>query len=601
MIGIGINTTLRAGTSSGVSLPVAITATGVGETSFTANWNPYPGAVYYLLDVSTSSSFSTFVYQDQYTTSTSYVVIGLSANTTYYYRVRANTEYDVDAQSFFDRVTTAGGTLTTTEKNAVNTLVGRMKIAGIWTSMKAIYPMVGASAAACAQNLKSSSFTGTFSSGWTFASTGVTPNGTSAYMSTGFVVNTEQASANNFSLGVYSGTIGSSAGTKCSLGAYNGSIETIITIRFNGNIAYLAIGETTYNNGFTNNDTHGFYVANRNTTNRAQAWKNGVKIVDVANTPGGKQTNQLYLGAENGTTNPISYDDKRNQFAFMSDGLSDANQSNLYTAVQEFQTTLSRNIGPQIVNDPDAQTYVNRVYSAGGTLTNAEANAANQLVQDLKSLGIWNKIYALYPMLGSSAAACAQNLRSSSFTASFSGGWTFTPTGVTGNGVSTYMDTTFNPSLHFLDFNNGASIYSRSDVSDESYDYGITRTGGVGHNVYLNYSGVGMRWHLQCTFGQRPQTTPTGSTGFFTGVTGASNDRRMYKNGSLLASDTQTSTTTLAQLNDTLPLGAQKSDGTFGNHSQRQYALFALHQNLTAGEVSNFNTANSTFQTTLSR
>jgi len=252
--------------------------------------------------------------------------------------------FDPDAQAFFDRVTTAGGTLSETEKTATNQLVLDMKSAGIWSSMKAVYPMVGASAAACAQNLKSSSFTGTFSSGWTFASTGVTPNGTSAYMSTGFVVNTEQASANNFSLGVYSGTIGSSAGTKCSLGAYNGSIETVITIRFNGNIAYLVIGETTYNDGFTNNDTHGFYVANRNTTNMSQAWKNGVKIVDIANTPGGKQTNQLYLGAENGPTTPISYDDKRNQFAFMSDGLSDANQSNLYTAVQAFQTTLSRQV-----------------------------------------------------------------------------------------------------------------------------------------------------------------------------------------------------------------------------------------------------------------
>ena len=252
--------------------------------------------------------------------------------------------YDVDAAAFFARVTAAGGTLTLTEKSAVNTLVIQMKADGTWTPMKAIYPMVGASAAACAQNLKSSSFTGTFSSGWTFASTGVTPNGTSAYMTTGFVVNTEQASANNFSLGVYSGTIGGSLGTKCSLGAYNGSIETIITIRFLGDIAYLVIGENTYNEGFTNTNTHGFYVANRNTTNMAQAWKNGVKIVDIANTPGGKQTNQLYLGAENGPTTTISFDNKRNQFAFMSDGLSDANQGKLYTAVQAFQTTLSRQV-----------------------------------------------------------------------------------------------------------------------------------------------------------------------------------------------------------------------------------------------------------------
>jgi phage major head subunit gpT-like protein len=57
--------------------PVATAATGVGQTSFTANWNAYSGATYYLLDVSESSDFSTFVYENQITTSTSYVVIGL--------------------------------------------------------------------------------------------------------------------------------------------------------------------------------------------------------------------------------------------------------------------------------------------------------------------------------------------------------------------------------------------------------------------------------------------------------------------------------------------------------------------------------------------
>ena len=97
---------------------------------------------------------------------------------------RVKKGFDSDAQAFFTRVTSAGGTLSATEKLATNQLVLDMKSAGIWSSMKAIYPMVGASAAACAQNLKSASFTGSFSSGWTFASTGVTPNGTSAYFNT---------------------------------------------------------------------------------------------------------------------------------------------------------------------------------------------------------------------------------------------------------------------------------------------------------------------------------------------------------------------------------------------------------------------------------
>ena len=71
--------------------PVATAATSVTGTSFVANWNTYDGATTYYLDVSISSSFSTFVLQNQAVSAptTSYTVTGLTACTTYYYRVRA--------------------------------------------------------------------------------------------------------------------------------------------------------------------------------------------------------------------------------------------------------------------------------------------------------------------------------------------------------------------------------------------------------------------------------------------------------------------------------------------------------------------------------
>ncbi|MCX6174235.1 MAG: fibronectin type III domain-containing protein [Ignavibacteriales bacterium] len=75
-------------------VPTATAATSVGETSFSANWNPVTGVTKYYLDVSTDGGFGagTFVagYQDKDVSNvTTYSVTILSINTNYYYRVRS--------------------------------------------------------------------------------------------------------------------------------------------------------------------------------------------------------------------------------------------------------------------------------------------------------------------------------------------------------------------------------------------------------------------------------------------------------------------------------------------------------------------------------
>jgi hypothetical protein len=72
--------------------PKALNDTNETANSFTANWTSVSGATSYRLDVSTSSTFGTFVsgYHDLNVGNvTSKVVSGLTANTFYYYRVRA--------------------------------------------------------------------------------------------------------------------------------------------------------------------------------------------------------------------------------------------------------------------------------------------------------------------------------------------------------------------------------------------------------------------------------------------------------------------------------------------------------------------------------
>jgi len=72
--------------------PVAQTESYIGSNSFIANWNSVSGATGYRLDVSTNSSFTSFVagYENRNVGNViSRTVTGLNASTVYHYRVRA--------------------------------------------------------------------------------------------------------------------------------------------------------------------------------------------------------------------------------------------------------------------------------------------------------------------------------------------------------------------------------------------------------------------------------------------------------------------------------------------------------------------------------
>src|SRR6476619_5699941 len=78
---------------AGNALVEAVSSAPPTRSSFMATWQTIAGTNGYLLDVSTSSSFSTYVegYHDlDVGNVTGRVVTGLNPGTTYYYRVRAN-------------------------------------------------------------------------------------------------------------------------------------------------------------------------------------------------------------------------------------------------------------------------------------------------------------------------------------------------------------------------------------------------------------------------------------------------------------------------------------------------------------------------------
>ena len=247
-------------------------------------------------------------------------------------------EGDPDAEAFFQRVVTAGGTLSETEKLAISQLVIQMKEDGIWTKMKAIYPMVGASAAACAQNLKSSSFTGTFNGGWIFASTGVKPNGSNAFMRTGCFAN--EFLANNQHFSNYSRQLTNTNAVELGLISYDSTKLNYIMFQHNTSNRYAAIqgGDTSMT---SNNDPgYGLTISNRRNSSFVQRYLRNVKL-ESSSSGNGVGTQEVFMSAISGTS---LFSTCEIAFGSMGDGLTDTDATNLTNIVNTFQTTLSRQV-----------------------------------------------------------------------------------------------------------------------------------------------------------------------------------------------------------------------------------------------------------------
>ena len=241
---------------------------------------------------------------------------------------------DSDAQAFFSRVTAAGGTLSMTEQTAVNTLTTSLKGYGIWSKMRVIYPMVGASAAACSQNLKSSSFTAVFGGGETFASTGVQygPSGVQVPLN----LNTMN-SINDISYGYYCRNDISNVGS-FGWGVGGGILNEFWIDYGDGNkYGYLFDGA---NDGGSAGDSRGFNSISRIASNIKYIQKNATVTAYSSVSSGTLSSRDFYFG---GGSQGGEFG-RENAFGFVGDGLTSTNLSDLYTAVQAFQTTLSRQV-----------------------------------------------------------------------------------------------------------------------------------------------------------------------------------------------------------------------------------------------------------------
>jgi hypothetical protein len=257
---------------------------------------------------------------------------------------------DANAQAFLD----AAVITDQTQANAVNTLVTDLKTYGLWTKMKAIYPFVGGTATTHKWNLKDprdldAAYRLAFSGAWTHSSTGALPNGANAYADS-FLTPLSALTNNNTHLSYYSRT--NTNGTFADIGvsgvgpAYTPLLA--IYIRDTDNMATRMYGyDTGENFQSANTNSQGLFIGNRTSSTVLNQWKNSTKLGTATYTNGRNITTlnlKTFIGAMNLGGTASQYTNRESAFASIGDGLSDTESANLYTAVQKYQTSLSRNV-----------------------------------------------------------------------------------------------------------------------------------------------------------------------------------------------------------------------------------------------------------------
>jgi hypothetical protein len=246
---------------------------------------------------------------------------------------------DPDAQAFLTAAAITDPTIT----SAIDTLVVQLKADGIWTKMKALYPFVGGTASTHKWNLKNpldtdAAFRLTFSGGWTHSANGALPNGTNAFANT-FLNTSTQLTLNSHSFGVYSRT--NNTTTNYVYGVTN--FANFLTNNLGGgNFVSGTSGSNLFT--YTANPSTSLIMASRTSNTVFRGFRAGVFLNQNTNSISSLPNFTFYLGARNSTNVAQFFNVHQLAFSFIGDGLSDTEAGDLYTAVQAFQTTLSRQV-----------------------------------------------------------------------------------------------------------------------------------------------------------------------------------------------------------------------------------------------------------------
>lgn len=246
----------------------------------------------------------------------------------------------VEALKFID----SSGITNQTEKDAVCTLVKQLKDSALWTSMRAVYPLLGRSSSSCKWNLmdirqNDAAFRLVFFGGITFDSLGITGNGSNGYSNTIFTPSLNYDSLQAGSYGVYLSKNVDEPRVAIGMRVTAGTSAVALSPRVS-NIAYCSFTAT--QTAVANTDSRGIYITTRLNRASSKTFKNGSLLVTHNTYVAATYNKPMFLLARNDDAGAAFFSTNTIGFAFIGTPLTDAQSSTLYNIINTFKTTLGR-------------------------------------------------------------------------------------------------------------------------------------------------------------------------------------------------------------------------------------------------------------------
>lgn len=264
------------------------------------------------------------------------------AITTKNYAVAGGATYDTDAQAYF----TANTAITSAaDKNAINQFYLDLKSFGIYSKLRAMYLWKWGSASADKWNMinpldTDAAFRCKFTLGFTHSTSGITGNGTSAYIDTFLIPSTTTGiTQNSISGGVYCRTNKIGSNSKYAMGATQ--VIGAVGVDFNMNLksptntSVFQVNDTTAAS-LSITDSRGFYQISRTVSTSKNRGLNTYS--NFTSNSSGLNTLKLFFFAQNASTGAQNYDDYNSPFGFIGTGLTLTEMANFRTCLQTLMT-----------------------------------------------------------------------------------------------------------------------------------------------------------------------------------------------------------------------------------------------------------------------